>query len=149
MTLSFTGCSLTGMCRQLILLANIFQVCMKTFKSGNMLCNSFNKSYSCLVSNEPRMCPLITIIIFEMWKHFIFLLFFFYYFLYFLYNNKNECKRFSKNAPNANSLWRAVHLVVAPGAERHQVGHVVFRHVANVIPAVGVLLREQVVYFLC
>jgi hypothetical protein len=47
-----------------------------------------------------------------------------------------------------NSLWRAVHLVVAPGAQRHQVGHVVFRHVSNVILAVGVLLRQPVVYFL-
>lgn len=42
----------------------------------------------------------------------------------------------------------AVHLVVAPRAQRHQVGHVVFRHVANVIPAVCVLLRQQVVHLL-
>lgn len=42
----------------------------------------------------------------------------------------------------------AVHLVVAPGAERHQVRHVVFRHVANIIHCIGVLLRQQVVYFL-
>ena len=42
----------------------------------------------------------------------------------------------------------AVHLIMAPGAERHQVCHVVFRHVANVILAVRVLLRQQVVHFL-
>ena len=42
-----------------------------------------------------------------------------------------------------------VHLVVAPGAERHQVCHVVFRHVANVIHVVRVLLRQQVVHLLC
>ena len=42
----------------------------------------------------------------------------------------------------------AVHLVVAPGTQRHQVCHVVFRHVPNVIHCIGVLLRQQVVYFL-
>ena len=41
-----------------------------------------------------------------------------------------------------------VHLVVAPGAERHQVCHVVFRHVTDVIQVVGVLLRQQVVHLL-
>jgi hypothetical protein len=66
-----------------------------------------------------------------------------------LYNKKWGVKRFSKNAPTSNSLWRGMHFIMAPGAQRHQICHVVFRHVANVIPAVGVLLREQVVYFLC
>lgn len=41
-----------------------------------------------------------------------------------------------------------MHLIVAPGAQRHQVCHVVFRHVANIIHVVRILLREQVVHLL-
>ena len=56
----------------------------------------------------------------------------------------NANAAFPKMHQTQNSLWRAVHLVVAPGAERHQVCHV-----ANVIPDVGVLLRQQAPFSLC